>query len=182
MPSFFVDDDFVTNLDRPSGGQYLNPSKLQDGQNVRFRIVSSTAVTGFEIWTEENRPLRFRDKPAADRLPANIRRNKNGAPDLKQFLAALVFSYEEDQFKLALFTQKSILQSIAQYARDEDYGHPSRYDMVLGRTGTGMETKYVLTPKPPKDIDASIVERLDSFYCNLNALFDSEDPFQEPAF
>lgn len=178
-PTSFFADEFVTALDRgSSGGSYFNPSKLQDGQSARFRVVSPAAVTGFEVWTEDNRPLRFRERPSAEKLPSNVRRNKSGAPDIKQFLATLVFSYEDDTFKLAMFTQKSILQGIAQYARDEDYGHPNRYDMVLTRTGTGMETKYALTPKPPKDIDAAIIERLDSFHCRLEAIFDGEDPFQ----
>lgn len=182
----FFSDDFVTGLERSSGGNYLNPSRLQDGQSVRFRIVSPAAVTGWEVWTDDNKPLRYREKPSAERLPAGVRRGKNGAPELKQFMAALVFSYEDDTFKLAQFTQKSLLQGIAQYAADEDYGHPSRYDMVLSRAGTGMDTKYKLTPKPPKAIDSTITARLADFPCRLDALFDGEDPFEiadgDPAF
>ena len=50
----------------PSAGNY---AKLEDGQN-RYRILSEARV-GWLYWTEDNKPVRLKEKPEA--LPADMR-------------------------------------------------------------------------------------------------------------
>jgi hypothetical protein len=33
---------------------------------------------------------------------------------------------------------------------------------------------------PPKPVSKSVQDRYDNFFCNLNALYDGEDPFTDP--
>ena len=43
-----------------------------------------------------------------------------------------------------------IFGEIKKYSKDPEYGDPTKYDIKIGREGTGMKTQYSTTPSPNK--------------------------------
>lgn len=162
-----------------SSGRYVNVSKLEEKKEHRFRFFG-TGITGFEAWTTDNKPVRFRRKPDADDLPANIRKEENGSPNVRRFLASLVYDYAADDFKVIQMNQRTLITSLCNYIKDPEYGNPVNYDIKITRKGSGLSTEYTLVPSPPKDPSASVVNQYEDLYCNLEALFDGKDPFERP--
>ena len=120
-------------------------------------------ITGFESWTVDNKPVRWVTKPVT--LPANIVVQEGFAP-IKRFLAGVVYCYESDSFKILQITQKTLMDQLFKYLKDEDYGNPSDYDIKISKKGSGKETEYVLIASPPKEFPASLMARYDEFYCD----------------
>jgi hypothetical protein len=44
----------------------------------------------------------------------------------------------------------AIFNQIKTYAKDEDYGDPTKYDFKINKEGSGRDTKYTLLPSPKK--------------------------------
>lgn len=175
----WLSTETVDAISKESGnGRYVNPSKLEEGKEHRFRFFG-TGITGFETWTTDNKPVRFREKPEASDLPENVRLD-NGSPTIKRFISGLVYDYQAEQFKILNITQKTLMNDLFKYIKDSDYGDPVNYDVKLTRKGSGMNTEYDLVAAPPKDPAKSIVALYEEEYCNLDALFDNGDPFDQP--
>ena len=73
-------------------------------------------------------------------------------------------------------TQKTIIGEIITLVRDEDWGDPRKYDLVIERI-EGEITKYSVIAKPPKDMDEEISEEYKNTPINLEVIFDGGDPF-----
>jgi hypothetical protein len=159
-----------------AAGAYLNPSKLTDKER-RVRFVGQ-GITGWTSWTTDDKPVRWEEKPAE--LPDNLKPDLGGKISVKRFLATLVYDYESEEFKIFEITQKSLMEQLFKYIKDSDYGDPTEYDIKLSKTGSGKETSYSLVAAPPKLIAKDITARFNELTCNLNALFDGEDPFADP--
>lgn len=173
----FLSSDAIDEISKESSGsgRYLNPSKI-DGE-VRIRFFGS-GITGFEAWTDDNKPIRWETKP--EELPANVRQQE-GYQTLKRFVAGLVFDYSANDFKILQITQKTLMEQLFKFIKDEDYGDPATYDIKIGKTGEGKKTEYSLVAAPPKAVKADIQARFDALTCDLNRLFDGDDPFAETA-
>lgn len=170
----FLRLDDVEAIQKESQSNYINPAKITE--EVRLRILGA-GITGFEGWTDENLPVRWQTKP--EKLPANIKVQEGYTP-IKRFLAALVYSYESDSFKILQMTQKTLMDQLFKYYKDTDYGDPANYDIKISKTGVKKDTTYTLIASPPKAMPATIVDRYEKFYCNLDNLFDGTDPFTPP--
>jgi hypothetical protein len=143
-----------------TGGNYM---KFQKGTN-KLRILSD-AVVGWEYWIDADgarKPIRVHD---FDELPQEQRAQS------KHFWAFVVHNYNEDKVQILELTQKSIMTAIDTYVNDEDWGDPKEYDLVVTRTGDGLETEYQTISKP-KNVLKVIAPEI-----NLEALFTGEDPF-----
>ena len=140
--------------------------------STKFRIVSSPII-GYEGWSNDNKPVRFKEQPKAESLKM-LRDNK-----AKHFWALIVWSYADEQVMILQITQSSIIEGITALAKDEAWGNPKEYDITVNKTGQGMETKYTVVPAPPRplaeDVIATITE--DSANINLEALFTNDNPF-----
>lgn len=178
----FLSPDSLAELDKATlnKGRFINPSKLPDGVETRLRFVLP-GITGYGGWTTDKKPIRFEMMPA--KLPENLAPNMNGTTGLRFFIAGLVWEYETKSFKIVEFTQSTLIEAIKRYTADADYGNALDYDIKITRTGSDLNTKYSLMPSPPKPLAKEIVDAMqaDNFYCNLNALFDNEDPFAKPS-
>lgn len=152
-------------------GRYLNPSKFTE--ETRLRLFGA-AITGFEGWTEDNMPIRWEIKP--EELPANIR-VQQGFQTLKRFIMVLAYDYASDEFKILQLTQKTLMDQLFKYMADEDYGSPHNYDIKISKKGEGKKTEYTLVAAPPKEVKPSIQARYDEIECDLNRIYDNEDPF-----
>ena len=147
--------------------------KLKEGAN-KFRIVSD-AVTGYEYWTEEKKPVRLKEKP--QEKPKDIRLNDDGSYTIKYFWAFSVLDRESGTVKILELTQTGVMRQLQEVINDPEWGDPKEYDVNITGKGEGMERRYTVIPSPHKTLTAeekSLVARTE---INIEALFQGEDPF-----
>ena len=131
------------NLPEPQQNEF-NTMKLKEGKNV-IRIVSNPAqiavhwekdisgTTHKVICSKTNAcPICQKGKKAQNRFQMNVIDRADG------------------QVKI-LECGKTIFDSIRNFAKDEDYGKPTKYDFTIVKSGSGLETKYDVIPKPKKE-------------------------------
>lgn len=153
-----------------SSGGYM---KLKEGEN-KFRVMSDT-ITGWEYWTNANKPVRSESYPES--FP-DIRKNPDGSSNVKAFCAFIVWNYNEKSLQILELTQKKIRETLEAIMKDEDYGELKGYDVTIIREGEGLNTQYQVTPKPPKPVAKEIAEAYANTKIDLKALFKGEDPYE----
>lgn len=147
--SFFPED---YNLPT-SGGEFM---KLEKGESL-FRILGK-AVMGWEYWTEENKPVRSY-QPFTD-LPANAKKDKDGKVVKPKHIWILpVYDYTSKAIRTLTISQKKVQEAILNLVKDPDWGAPTKYDIRIVRDGDGLETKYSISPKPHKEMDAEVMSK-----------------------
>lgn len=173
----------LSKIKRPpsGGGSGGNYTQLLQGEN-KFRVVGDIDDTppGFIVgmigWTTneegqrrpvrfiygESTPVTFKDKP-------------------KEFFAMLVWNYAEERIQILELTQTGLKNDLLKLDADEDWGDLRKFDISIIRSGEGLETSYVMTPKPHKKRSDEINDAVKSMKVNLNALFTGDDPFAEEA-
>jgi hypothetical protein len=163
--------DFLPeNYDVPSASDKYY--KFKPGDN-RFRIMSSPLM-GTLGWCNK--------KPV--RKPMNVTIDTNEVDDPsenKHFWAMVVYDYESKKAKVLEITQKGIMKSLKALANDKDWGSPvgtNGYDIVVAKSGDGMETEYNVTPKPKKKLEDGIEKYVTDMGINLEALLTGADPFE----
>lgn len=143
--------------------------KFEDGENC-FRIVSPL-VTGYEYWTEENRPVRSRT--AFKEIPADIRKDDEGKPtSIKFFWYFLVYNYAEKQVQALEVTQKGIQNGISALVENPKWGNPSGYDITVTKSGKSLETRYSVVPNPHSEITPEIQKEIETTDIKLEAIFE----------
>lgn len=163
-PSSFVPEGYEV---KTSGGDFF---KLTTGDN-KFRILTD-AVVGKEGW-KDNKPFRRGGADAtidADEVDMDQKTKK---PKINDFMAFYVYNHNDSKIQIASFTQSGIKKAIVEYAGDEDWGHPSKYDITVNKTGEGLTTKYTVKPSVPKPLAASVQKEVDlaaEFFDLENAL------------
>lgn len=152
-----------------SEGSYF---KFKQGEN-RFRILSS-AIVGFEHWTKDNKPVRTRE--ALKERPENAKVDDNGNFQ-KHFWAFVVYNYDAGKPQIMEITQKTIQGGIGALSDNAKWGDVKGYDIVVTRSGEGLETEYSVLPEPKSE-----APKVDVSQINLQALFDGKDPFSSDGF
>ncbi len=147
--------------------------RFKQGDN-QFRVLSE-AITGYEYWTKDKKPVRLHKYP--DSLPKNIQMNGDVPSPVKHFWAFVVWNYDVKAPQILEITQKSIQKDIEKYIKNKKWGNPSGYDLTVTRSGEGLETEYATVAEPHAELPAEIKKAYESKYINLNALFDGADPF-----
>ena len=149
--------------------------KFQKGEN-RFRILSSP-ILGYEYWVEEG------DKRIPKRTPMTkpfTTDEVENPEDIKHFWAMVVYNYANKKIQILEITQRGIQKTLRALARDEDWGSPVlKYDIVVIKTGDGMETKYEVLPKPATKLTEGIVEAYEGMEIRLEALYEGKDPYSK---
>lgn len=158
--------DFLpTDYEVPVSSNYM---KLEDGANT-FRVLSS-AITGWEFWNTENKPVRVRE--ALEELPQDIR-YRDGQPErIKPFWAFLVYNYKAKKVQILELTQKSLMTAILALVKNEKWGDPKGYDITVTRSGNGLDTEYNVVPEPHSPSPVQNVPAID-----LTVLYEGGDPF-----
>lgn len=143
--------------------------KLKQGDN-RIRILTSP-ILGYEWWidVEESR------KPV--RVPMNGKIPVEFADTVKHFWAMPVWNYEAKQVQILSITQKGIQKTLATLAKNPKWQTPLGYDILIVRTGEGLETEYSVTPEPKEELAEEIKEVWDKLTIRLEALYEGADPF-----
>lgn len=168
----FLDQSY--ELPTSGGGNYM---KFEQGQN-KFRVLSN-AITGYEYWTTDNKPVRSPEKIVG--IPENAKMNVDPegseyfAP--RHFWAMVVYNYSTKQVEILQITQKNIQTAMLDYYRNDAYGDPKNYDIVVARKGEKYETKYTVMANPPKEVDPKIMADYAGMAINLDALYDGGNPF-----
>jgi len=182
-----------------STDNYLNPSKLEDGDSVRFCLLQENPIDFFEVWgslTEDptkSRPYRFEGDPTPEDISeamgteATRRLNFDGtAPDpAKLAIAIAIYNYDAGRVQVLQFSQKTLITQLDQIAQMEDYRDDLlAFDFSLSRTGVKKDTKYSLicvpqrkNAKQEKD-EAWEQVKADGF--DIYRLIDGTDPFKQP--
>ncbi len=146
-----------------------NYMRFKEGIN-RFRIMAS-AVTGFEYFTADNKPVR--SKEPFEETP-NIK--KDGR--VKAFWAFPVWNYQDNMIQILELTQKTIMKDVKALVDNPKWGSPFLYDIAVTKTGEGLDTEYSTMAEPPV---AEPDDMLKMDYAdktpNLEALFTGKDPF-----
>ncbi len=150
-----------------TGGNYM---RLEKGDNL-FRVLSS-AVVGYEYWTDENKPMRLKKVP--EFTPPNMRKDSN----LKHFWAFVVWNYKAGKVQVLEITQSTIQSAINNLVDDVDWGSPKGYDIKVNRQGDGLETEYTVSPKPHMPVKAEIKQEYEGTPIDLQNLFNGGDPFK----
>ena len=156
--------------------------KLEQGDN-KFRPMGSP-VMGQEFWIDtkgdDGKPKR---EPVRRRIGENIDVGELTDPEgrIKHFWAFVVWNYNSNSLQVLEITQKTIMKSITNLTKDEDWGSPvgnEGYDIVINKTGEKMETEYSVIAKPKKKLTPEIMKAYDTTTVNLEALFSNDDPFK----
>jgi len=146
---------------------YWKMSEMQPGDN-RFRIVQRP-IAGWLDW-KDARPHRF---------PPNQKPLKPFDPtkEIKAFWSCYVWDYiRKDLFVLEI-TQATVIKSLIHLAKDEEWGDFTLYDLKLKKEGSGQQTKYMLSPLPPKPLSDEIKLALKAKPVILEALYHGGDPW-----
>ena len=152
-----------------SGG-YLSASKLTDGGQMRFAIVSEAPLEYWTVWGEfdgQKKPFRFLDNPSPSDIEIELgdfkQREKldgSGALEQPKFAISLfVFDYQSETIKVLEMTQKGLIKELDAISQDDDYKDLSEWDFTITRTGLALNTEYALRPAPrKKGFDEKIAE------------------------
>lgn len=143
--------------------------KFQEGEN-RFRILSKPII-GWQDWTEDKKPVRFRFSEKPDR-PINPKKA------VKHFWAMIVYNYAAKDVNVLEITQATIQSAITNLIKDAEWGEPYNYDIKVTRSGEGMDTEYSVAPSPHKPLTQEIVDAYIAKPCSLEKLFNNGDPFE----
>ncbi len=133
--------------------------KFEKGDN-KFRILTD-AVIGKVGW-KDNKPFRRAGADAVidtDEVDVDA---KTKRPKINEFMAFMVWSYDQSKVMLAEITQASVKKAIVEFAQDEEWGHPSGYDITVTRTGEGFSSKYSVKPSPAKPLAKDIQKTVDA--------------------
>ena len=154
-----------------SVGNYM---KFQDGENT-FRVLSS-AITGWEYWNKENKPVR--KAQGWSEVPDDIKLNADMSPTaIKHFWACIVWNYATNSVQILEITQKTIQTAIKALVKNKKWGDPKGFDISVTRTGENLDTEYSVMPNPHSEIPQEAVDSMMKKNINLEALFDGGDPF-----
>lgn len=148
--------------------EWFKLNKLPEGEKVRIRILE-TLVSGWEEWTLENKPIRYRAKEKPKML-------KNPTGKLNEFRATVIWNYDLERLQTWSFHQTGVRSALN--ALSQSKGNPLGYDIYITRVGQNKETRYLLKDCAPSIIDARIQNELDATPLNLDVLFSGGDPWK----
>jgi hypothetical protein len=149
----------VNGTGAQSGG-YLSASKLTDGGQMRFAIVSESPLEYWTVWGEldgQKKPFRFLDIPSPSDIEIELgdfrQREKLDGSGLEQpkfAISLFVFDYQSESIKVLELTQKGLIKELDQCSQEEDYQDLNEWDFTISRTGLQLNTEYKLRPAPRK--------------------------------
>lgn len=150
-----------------------NYMKFQDGEN-RFRFLSSP-ILGWEAWIDTPEGGR---KPLRKKMDEKFTTDEVDDPSqIKHFWAAVVWNYAEEKVQILEITQKGIQKTLRALAKDQDWGSPLEYDIVVTREGKELNTTYQVNPKPAKPVSDNVLAEYGRTPVDLTKLYTGEDPF-----
>ncbi len=172
MSESFLPQGYVA----PASGGF---AKIEQGDNP-FRILSNPLL----VWVAWNnkvvtRTLAYQNGALTEKptVPAAEGNSVNFA------WAVVVWNYKTSKIEILELTAKAVQTGIEGYAKDANWGHPSKYDVIIVKTGTGkLDTKYSLRTNPPQPVTDAIKVALAETPIDLNQLLvNGGNPFLNAA-
>lgn len=154
-----------------TGGSYLN--KFEEGE-TKIRILSP-AITGYEYWTHEDKPVRLKEAPSE--MPSDLRPGKFGK-DINHFWAMIVWNFKEAKIQIMQINQSTIQEGILDYHMDPEWGDPMEYNITIVKTIKNDFTKYTVKATPPSELPVEAAQAFSEQNIDLTALYRGEDPFE----
>ncbi len=161
--------------------------RFQQGTN-KLRFIGNP-ISGFlffgkverEDGTETVKPYRRRESEGEFSIEEMINREAKIKSDgeieeQKYFVMGLVYNYQKQKLQVLEITQKSILKALKSYINNEEYGHPSGYDITVSKEGEGLNTDYTVVASPPKAVSEEVEDLAGEVSCNLEKVFEGEYP------
>ena len=174
----FLPDDYEEPI---ITGNYM---KFEEGDNA-FRVLSS-AIVGWEIWGDkvvdgktQRVPYRFHQH---EKVPTEYTELENENNRFKFFWAFVVWNRAAKKIQILEITQSGIRKAIGALSRNEKWGNPKEYDIVVTRTKTGseaMNVEYSVTPEPREQLEQEIARAYVEKGIKLDALYKGDDPFSK---
>ena len=165
MTDFFPTEDYKI----PETSNYM---KLTEGEHT-FRVVSS-AITGFEYFNKENKPIRSREP--FEEVPNDIK--KDGR--INHFWAFIIWNYDAKRLQIMEITQKTIMTPLKALIDNPKWGSPKNYDITITRKGTTInDTEYAVMPNPHTELSDDIKTLYIGSNIKLQNLYDGADPFSD---
>lgn len=173
-------------------GRYLKaPQETTDAKGRKvpgtceFRVMSPTAVWGFQLWyTNEEGQKRCQRWSAdelvsrgiqagqipQDELPPNPETyEKSGKPKIQKFISVVVYNIGEDTFQIFDMVPDKMQKQFSATCNNPKWGSPLEYDFLWTRTGEGFQTVHTLQPQPHYEVPDEIQARFDALDVNLEA-------------
>ena len=196
-----VKDAYNARKAKATGGAYLNPSSIAEGEKVRITFLGEDSLAGFEAWVSsrdgsKRMPLRFGQDPTRSDLEARAA-DEGAVVDAdtvaKPFYAFAVYNYEAEAVQVFQFSQVSLAGPIIDALSDEEVeAEPHLYDFVLSATSTGPEKRdkrYSVLPVPGRrrkaDADKVVAAAWEAVVekgFDLSVLLSGGDPFKGLGF
>lgn len=137
-----------TDYSQPNSNDFY---KFKDGANT-FRILTA-AITGFQYFNTAEKFVRSRTEFETE--PTDIKPDSAGKPGkVQHFWAFLVLNLDEKKpvVQLATITQKGIQKDLLALIQNPKWGNPTKYDITITRSGSGLKTEYNVMPSPASEI------------------------------
>ena len=183
---------------KSTGGAYLNPSSISDGEKVRVTFLGEDSLAGFEAWVSSRDgtkriPLRFGQEPTRSDLEGRAA-DEGGVVDAetvaKPFFVFAVWNYETESVQVLQFSQQSLATPIIDALSDEEVeAEASAYDFVISATGTGRDKRYGALAVPGRRRKADVAKTVDAAWeavvekgFDLSVLLSGGDPFKGLGF
>ena len=144
--------------DVPSTGE-SSFMKFVKGEN-RFRILG-TPIMGYQYWQDDRTPVRIK---TAGEAPAGEKP--------KHFWQIPV--WDGNSIKVLDVTQSTVQKQLTELDRNSEWGNLTEYDVIVTRSGDGMDTTYTVTPCPK----APLGEETKSAYGEFKKTHEPEKVFE----
>lgn len=165
----FLPDDYTPP---ETSGKFFKP---KSGEN-HVRILTDP-ILGWVGWTADKKPTPVRrEQPDFKDCSGELR----DAP--RHFWSLAVWNYDAKRVQVWEITQGTIQTPIRSLSKKKAWGDPKSYDLIIDKSGEGMETEYTVQPMPhsPLPDDAKVAwEKVRAAGFDLRVLFDNLDPFAD---
>ena len=160
-----------TTTESSGNSRYLRIKKGEGDRRVR---ILSNPFDYYVYWTSDRKKVTLVEPPAE--MPMDIKEGDR----VNLTWAVVVLDRSDNKIKIWEITQKTIRMALVELSEDEDWGHPSGYDIKIKRSDESDKTSYLVTPAPRTPIDGVTMNLLMANPINLNAMLTGADPFKGP--
>jgi len=171
-----MDNFLPEDYDIPAGAS--NYMKFEEGTNT-FRVLSS-AITGWEYWTEDKEGKKPNRVKKFEELPDEVKSATDNKDKARHFWAFVVYNQVTKTIQILEISQKTVMRDIKGLINNPKWGDPKGYDITVNKIKTGSESRdveYSTMPEPKEELDKEVVEQYKEKNINLSALYKGEDPF-----